>query len=628
LTIDGKINGRQVTITVDTGAAVSLVKTAVAKGFCVRPLSGNVVLRTVTGETANVQGEADIELQLGRITLRHTTLVADIEDDFILGMDLIRQHGFSVDNKLNILKFANQEFILSKNWAEKSVAGRAAKTVRISGNTERIVYGRPGRLHNNADALSRRPCPTNCSHCQKIDQRETTTTVRRVTFEPEQGWNATDFRQQQLEDDVLGFFLRRKEAGQSRPSWTEISTQGLVFKALWSQWDSLEVQQGLLHRRWESADGKQVKLQLMVPRNKVAQVLEEIHGGKSGGHLGVNKTINKARERFYWVNYCDDVKAWCRQCDKCAASKGPSTRSRGSMKQYNVGLPFERMAIDVAGPFPETERGNKYILVATDYFSKWPEVFAIPNQEATTIVEVLFNNVFSRFGVPLELHSDQGRNFESKLFQKLCDLLGINKTRTTPLHPQSDGMVERFNRTLEEHLSKVVDIHQKDWDQHIPSFLLAYRSAIHDTTGFTPARVLFGRELRLPCDLKFGTPNEEHVEINDYIDELKEKLLSIHDLTRKKIRLASDRMKARYDLKANSAGFHPGERVWLYNPQRKKGRSPKLAQEWEGPYTILSRLNDVVYRIQRNPRCKMKVVHLDRLKKYQGTQEADRDDQA
>ena len=1165
MTIDGKINGRQVTITVDTGAAVSLVKTAVAKGFCVRPLSGNVVLRTVTGETANVQGEADIELQLGRITLRHTTLVADIEDDFILGMDLIRQHGFSFDNKLNILKFANQEFILSKNWAEKSIAVRAANTVRISGNTERIVYGRlektsgscvglvepggpssnylvakslvnsrseaipirianilpnyvtikegeviatyepvgcvshsrqdegkgnnntadelikqlstswehltlierkmaeqfiaehsdvfetkeghtgrthiikheintgsaqpirqpprrlpmakqqeiqvlvdnmlkdgvieesysawsspvvlvtkkdgtarfcvdyrklndvtkkdsyplpriddtlttlagscwfstldlkagywqvgihekdkektafstgsglyqfnvmpfglcnapatferlmdlvlrgftwktclvylddvmvvgrnfeehlknlkdvfsriksanlklnpkkcslfqnqveflghvvsqdgiqtdhrkteairnwpkprdkhelrsflglctyyrrfverfadvaaplhrlteekssynwttdcdvafgklkaalcsspilgypqqtgifildtdasntgigavlsqiqdgkervieyfsrvltkpernycvtrkellaivkavdhfhkylygqefiirtdhsalrwllnmkqpegqvarwmeklqqynfkiqhrPGRLHNNADALSRRPCPTNCSHCQKIDQRETTTTVRRVTFEPEQGWNATDFRQQQLEDDVLGFFLRRKEAGQSRPSWTEISTQGLVFKALWSQWDSLEVQHGLLHRRWESADGKQVKLQLMVPRNKVAQVLEEIHGGKSGGHLGVNKTINKARERFYWVNYCDDVKAWCRQCDKCAASKGPSTRSRGSMKQYNVGLPFERMAIDVAGPFPETERGNKYILVATDYFSKWPEVFAIPNQEATTIVEVLFNNVFSRFGVPLELHSDQGRNFESKLFQKLCDLLGINKTRTTPLHPQSDGMVERFNRTLEEHLSKVVDVHQKDWDQHIPSFLLAYRSAIHDTTGFTPARVLFGRELRLPCDLKFGTPNEEHVEINDYVDGLKEKLLSIHDLTRKKIRLASDRMKARYDLKANSAGFHPGERVWLYNPQRKKGRSPKLAQEWEGPYTILSRLNDVVYRIQRNPRCKMKVVHLDRLKKYQGTQEADRDDQA
>ena len=88
------------------------------------------------------------------------------------------------------------------------------------------------------------------------------------------------------------------------------------------------------------------------------------------------------------------------------------------MKQYNVGLPFERIAIDVAGPFPETDLGNKYILVVMDYFSKWPEAFALPNQEATTISRTLVNEVFSRFGVPLELHSDQGRNFESTILKK------------------------------------------------------------------------------------------------------------------------------------------------------------------------------------------------------------------
>jgi len=152
-------------------------------------------------------------------------------------------------------------------------------------------------------------------------------------------------------------------------------------------------------------------------------------------------------------------------------------------------------------------------LVTMDYFSKWPEVFAIPIQEASTVADIFVENVFSRFGVPLEFHSDQGRNFESRLFERLCDLLGIRKTRTTPLHPQSDGIVERFNKTMKQHLSKVVDQHQKDWDQHIPLFLMAYRAAVHNTTGQSPSKVLFGRELPLPCDVVFGSPTGQSTNI-------------------------------------------------------------------------------------------------------------------
>lgn len=110
---------------------------------------------------------------------------------------------------------------------------------------------------------------------------------------------------------------------------------------------------------------------------------------------------------------------------------------------------MERVAIDVLGPLPETDQGNKYILIAMDYFSKWPEAYALPNQETVTVANVLVSQFFSRFGVPGELHSDQGRNFESSVFQEVCTLLEIHKTRTTALHPQSDGMVERYNRTIE-----------------------------------------------------------------------------------------------------------------------------------------------------------------------------------
>jgi len=114
--------------------------------------------------------------------------------------------------------------------------------------------------------------------------------------------------------------------------------------------------------------------------------------------------------------------------------------------QYVVGAPMERLAMDILGPLPLTPRGNKFVLVVTDYFTKWTESYVIPNQEATTVAEKLVSEFVCRFGVPREIHSDQGSNFESKVMTAVCKLLDIDKTRTTPLHPQSDGQVERYNR--------------------------------------------------------------------------------------------------------------------------------------------------------------------------------------
>lgn len=288
------------------------------------------------------------------------------------------------------------------------------------------------------------------------------------------------------------------------------------------------------------------------------------------------------------------------------------------MKQYNVGAPFERIAMDIAGPFPVTDNGNKYIMIIADYFTKWTEAFAIPNQEAETVANEFVYNWVCRFGVPLELHSDQGRNFESQIFKEMCRVLKINKTRTTPLHPQSDGMVERFNRTLEQALSKTVDSNQNNWDQAIQPFMLAYRSAVHDTTSFTPFRMLIGREARLPCDLEFGIPEQEQTTVGDYAYKLRHQLQEIHEIARGRIKLASGKMKTRYDLRANSVGFQENDLVWFYNPKRRIGKSPKLQPDWEGPFTIITRINDVVYRIQKykSPRAKMKVVHLDRSAHY------------
>ncbi|XP_055918704.1 protein NYNRIN-like [Eupeodes corollae] len=187
---------------------------------------------------------------------------------------------------------------------------------------------------------------------------------------------------------------------------------------------------------------------------------------------------------------------------------------------------LRRIAVYVAGPFPETNNRNRYILVVMDYFSQCPEAYAIPNQEAKTVVDQIVFNWVSRFGVPSELHSDQGRNFESNIFQEVCGLLDIIKnTRITALHPQSEGIVERFNRTLKEHLCKVVDDNQRDWDRHIILFLMAYRSAKHSSTDHNPSDILIGRNTRLPSEIKFGCPTSEPQAEDDYIGDLRERLL-------------------------------------------------------------------------------------------------------
>jgi transposase InsO family protein len=151
------------------------------------------------------------------------------------------------------------------------------------------------------------------------------------------------------------------------------------------------------------------------------------------------------------------------------------------MHQYNVRASFERKAIDVAGPFPQSAQGNQYLLIAVDYFTKWPEA--------------LVTSFFCCFRVPQELHSDQGCNFESRLIEEVLQCLRVNMLCTTPLHPQSDGMVERYIRTIQEHIRKVIALHQKDWDSRLSIFLLAYRASTYDTMGLIPASQVFGREL-------------------------------------------------------------------------------------------------------------------------------------
>ena len=203
------------------------------------------------------------------------------------------------------------------------------------------------------------------------------------------------------------------------------------------------MENGLLYQHWHDLPGNsRPHLQLLVTRKCIADILHSLHDHHSAGHLGIAKTLNKVLERFYWPGLRRDVVDWCKSCHTCASHK---SSLKAPLTSDFTGTPFQRIAIDIVGPFPVTTRNNKYILVVNDYFTKWRESLPLP---APTVALCLASDVLCRFGMPSRIHTDQGQNFESVLFQELCSLFGIKKTRTTPYHAQSDGQAERFNRTL------------------------------------------------------------------------------------------------------------------------------------------------------------------------------------
>jgi len=190
--------------------------------------------------------------------------------------------------------------------------------------------------------------------------------------------------------------------------------------------------------------------------------------------------------------------------------------------------------------------------------TKWPEAYAIHNQEAATVARMLCD-FFYRFGMPQELHSKQGRNFESAVFRECCQLLGITKTRTTSLHPQSDGMVDRFIRTLTDGLAKMCSAGQDDWYEILPSFLMAYRSAVPEPTGYKPSRLMLGRELRLPADLLMGHPPSGAREVctTQFACSLRDSLETVLSHVPRNIGEASTTMKLRADSRPKSPLLSP-----------------------------------------------------------------------
>jgi Integrase core domain len=291
------------------------------------------------------------------------------------------------------------------------------------------------------------------------------------------------------------------------------------------------------------------------------------------------------------------------------------------MQTPMVGEPWERVSVDITGPHPRSCRGKQYILTLVDHFSKWAEAIPLSNHTAPTVAKALMTNVFSRYGVPRQLLTDRGPEFESQLFSELMQLLGIDKLRTTAYRAATNGIVERFHRTLNSMLGKVVSETQRDWDERLPQVLAAYRASPHRATGFTPNRLFLGRETQMPIDLLWGAPTEDSEvkrPLEEYVEKLKDDVEYAYELARKQLQVAADRRKATYDIRVKKCEFAPGDWVWYYYPRRYQSRSPKWQKLYTGPYLIIRAILPVNFVLQQSARAKPFVVHIDKLKKCYG----------
>ncbi len=400
----------------------------------------------------------------------------------------------------------------------------------------------------------------------------------------------------------------------TRPNREEAASLSPATRLYWLSFALLTRLEGVLYYKWiDPDDTRPCVLKLIVPRELHEEVLKQCHDSIFGAHLGVHKTVSKLKQRYHWYRMSEDVKVHIRCCHVCSRNRQPYRRYKAAMANFRVGYPLDRIGIDIMGPLPLTERGNRYIFVIADYFTRWVEGYPLPDQTAETVARTLVHEFVCRFGAPLELHSDQGRNFESSLFSEVCKLMEIRKTRSTPYHPESNGLVERFNRTLASMIRCQVEDNIDDWDLQIPLLTAAYRSCIHPATGFTPNFLMFGREINLPVDLLIPRPREDLIQdVSGYVNTLRERLHDSYNLARQALRTSSERQKKQHDTRVQQNKFLPGDLVYKRNHRQKKFDTP-----WVGPLVIKTAVGDCLYKVvdKRNSY----ILHHDLLKPYTST---------
>jgi Integrase zinc binding domain/Integrase core domain len=338
-------------------------------------------------------------------------------------------------------------------------------------------------------------------------------------------------------------------------------------------------------------------------------ILKEYHDSKFGGHTGWHRTYDRIRKKFKWKGMQKDIIKYVKRCLKCQQNKA-ARNTKMPMELVKVASePFEKIYLDIVGPLEESNQGNKYILTIMDDLTRFMDCYALQTIETEQVARILVEEIICRYRIPKIIVTDQGTNFTSDLFKRICKMLNIEKLQTTAYHPQSNGALERAHRPLAEYLRMYAEEEPKIWDTLLRFAMFVHNNSPNASTKLTPMICLFGFPADIPSNLK--RKPEPVYNAEDYYMQIRYKLQRAHQIARKNMIKSKIRAKKYYDKTINPVKFKIGDKVMLKNPIIKN----KFSKIWTGPYEVVEINSPVNVTIKEGR--KRKRINNNRLKKYE-----------
>lgn len=404
------------------------------------------------------------------------------------------------------------------------------------------------------------------------------------------------------------FYVERRR----RPTRRERPKEPLNALKLLKQWDKLAMDDGILYRVSRDPVTRGRKRQFIVPLSLQREVLWGCHD--ETGHQGQDRTLHLVKQRFYWSTVERDVRNYVKCCSRCVLSKTPEPEGRAPLESIKTTAPLQLVCIDFWTAEDSRNRPVD-VLVITDHFTKLAHAFHCPDQTAKQVAKKLWDNFFCYYGFPETIHTDQGANFESELVAALLQLSGVKKSRTTAYHPMGNGTAERFNRTLGNMIRALPPRSKHTWPQMLHTLTFMYNSTVHETTGFPPFYLMFGRVPRLPVGVLFKSAlsSDTAVSYPKFLEDLRRDLREAMVLAEKRTTDEQRRQANYYNRRIKGMSIELGDRVLLAN-KAERGRK-KLADRWEDiVYTVIEcNPKTHTYRIRNPVTGQSRVVHRNLL---------------
>ena len=351
---------------------------------------------------------------------------------------------------------------------------------------------------------------------------------------------------------------------------------------------------------------------LFTPPNMTNDLIAEAHGHILTGHDGVFKTKERLLESYYWPGMDKQILAFIKNCHKCQTTKRYHPMGKQPIQPLpQCSQPNQRIHADLFGPLKTSERGKKYILCITDAFTKYVELVAIPDKEATTIATSIFYRWVCRYGCPLQITTDNGKEFCAKISEQLFKLLNSAHLTTSPYHPQCNAQVEIVNKTIAKYLASFVDETTLDWELYLAPLMFCYNTSVHTSTKTSPHFLTYGYFPRLPSI--FGADMDRVFYGENTVDEMMTQLQHARRIAAANNDNVRDKYVASHDTKIAPQTFQVSQKV-LIDENMFLNKNKKLAPKYNGPF-VISRVFDTNAEIIGNNNRKY-IVHFNRLKPY------------